>query len=131
MLQYISKYKTFLRFCVVGGIATSLDFGIYLFLTHYIGPIVSKTISMSCSMVLSYTLNKIWSFSCKDTAIRKELGKYLFAQGINLITNVSVNTVALYFTQNKLVSFLLATAIAMAVNYLLQKNYVFKNTTKS
>lgn len=127
MRDFIKKNLSFVKFCIVGSVCTLLDMLIYIFFVGTLGPIYAKTFSMCCSMILSYILNKVWSFSAKKGKIRSELVRYIISQVINLSVNVSVNYVVLKLTDMTLVAFLVATGMAMLVNYILQRCYVFRN----
>ena len=56
--------------------------------------------------------------------------KYIGAQLLNIFVNTSINTIIYTLTNNKLVSFVIATATAMIVNYFSQKIIVFKKEVK-
>lgn len=125
------KDKAVYRFLIVGGTCTGLDFGIYLLVSPYTGVTVGKTISMLCSMLLNYLLNKFWTFDAADSKNIKEIPKYVLAQAANLSVNVSVNTLFMKITDNKIVSFIIATATAMIINFCLQRFWVFKSEKKT
>lgn len=125
-LQKFGLDKTLVRFIIVGGCCTLIDFGIYMLITEYVGAIIGKGISMGCSMVVNFFLNKFWSFSARGTTSKLELPKYICTQIVNISVNVSVNAGILYMLNMKIVAFVCATGIAMVVNYLLQKFWVFK-----
>lgn len=127
ILKFIRKNISFFKFCVVGGCSTLLDMIIYFALFEALGPVFAKMASMSCCMVFSYNLNKRWSFSVKTKKTKKELCSYFVTQLINLVVNVGINYFILMATHMKMVAFVVATAIAMGVNYSLQKFWVFRN----
>lgn len=56
--------------------------------------------------------------------------KYIGSQLLNIFVNTSINTIIYTLTNNKLVSFAIATATAMIVNYFSQKIIVFKKEVK-
>lgn len=129
--KLIMQNKSFFRFCIVGGISTLLDLSVYLLLVDRIGAIFAKTISMSFSMVLSFGLNKVWSFSAKNSKDRTEILRYMISQLINLLTNVSINYIMLKISGIKLLAFVVATGLAMMVNYILQRFFVFRSKGES
>lgn len=124
MKQFIERNISFVKFCVVGAVSTLLDFVVYMLIVEQLGA-VAKAISMCCSMVLSYLLNKLWSFAAKDTKVQKELVRYGISQVINISVNVSVNSFVLQKSGMKIVAFIIATGTAMVVNYFIQKKFVF------
>lgn len=54
--------KSLYRFVLTGGSSTLIDFIIYYFMSNYIDISIAKCISMLCSSVYSYYLNKRWTF---------------------------------------------------------------------
>jgi len=129
VLEIIKKSifnKSVIRFLVVGCCCTALDFIIYILIVDYIGTVLGKGISMICSMVMNYFLNKFWSFSAKTTKDKKELIRYVIAQAVNITVNVTVNVFLLNISSIKVLAFICATGIAMVVNYMLLRFWVFK-----
>ena len=128
MLTFIKKMlseKSVYRFIAVGCLCTIIDFIIYMLIIDKVGAVYGKTISMLCSVIVNFILNKFWSFSFGHTRSVYELLKYITSQGINIAINVFVNYFILSLLERKVVAFVFATGIAMIVNYLLQKFWVF------
>ena len=114
------------KFLVSGGIATCIDFVCYMLLRQFTWPSVAKTISMLIANVWSYLVNKRWVFVSERQTDARMVGLYVIVQALNLGTNVSVNSLMLYFTGYVILSFVIATLCATIVNYSLQKLIVFK-----
>lgn len=125
MLKYI-RNNSFIKFCIVGGGSTLLDLSIYLLLFNVTDAVIAKIVSMGCSMVFSYNLNKRWSFRVDTKKTKREIGSYFVTQLVNLSVNVGINSFVLSVTNMKLVAFAVATLVAMTVNYTLQKVWVFR-----
>lgn len=114
------------RFLLVGGASTTLDFVIYTVLGRWIPATPAKLISMLCSTLLAFFINKNWTFQNKEQGLLVSLGKYYLAQAANIATNVTVNAVLLRLTDRRVLAFVGATGVAMCVNYLLQRLFVFR-----
>lgn len=123
---YINKYKSLLRFLIIGGISTSIDFVLYMILSKKIYLYFAKCISMLISMAFSYVGNRLWSFEVKSNKVVNSIFKYIIVQLINLVLNVSVNYLIFNYTNSKIIAFIFATCIAMVVNYILQRKFVFR-----
>ena len=106
------------KFLVSGGIATCIDFVCYMLLRQFTWPSVAKTISM--------LIANVWVFVSERQTDARMVGLYVIVQALNLGTNVSVNSLMLYFTGYVILSFVIATLCATIVNYSLQKLIVFK-----
>ena len=114
------------RFIFSGGIATGIDFIVYICLKLLLWPSLAKTISMLCANVWSYIVNKRWVFENGKKTDTKMLISYVFVQIINLAVNVGTNSFMLNLTNYTVLSFVIATICATIVNYSLQKIIVFK-----
>ncbi len=120
------KYKSQARFLVVGGSSTLLDFIIYMLLSTKLNITISKFISMTVSSIYSFLINKNWTFNNKNKITFILTFKYILCVFINIFVNTTSNTLIFNLTNNKIISFLFATGIAMIVNYTIQKKIVFK-----
>lgn len=120
------KYKSQARFLVVGGSSTLLDFIIYMLLSTKLNITISKFISMTVSSIYSFIINKNWTFNNKNKITFILTFKYILCVFINIFVNTTSNTLIFNLTNNKIISFLFATGIAMIVNYTIQKKIVFK-----
>lgn len=125
IVKRILKYS-FGRFLITGGISTGIDFIIYIFLSSYFDISIAKVISMIIASIFSFILNKTWTFSDIEKVNICKIIKYLFSQVVNIGTNVGINRLVYYIIQNKIIAFISATAVAMLINYILQKLLVFR-----
>ena len=124
------KYKSQARFLVVGGSSTLLDFVIYMLLSTKVDITISKCISMSISSIYSFFINKNWTFSDSEKITIVLALKYILCVLINIGVNTLVNTLTFSITNNKIISFIIATGIAMIVNFVIQKEVVFRGGKK-
>ena len=126
----VQKYKSQARFLVVGGSSTLLDFVIYMLLSTKVDITISKCISMSISSIYSFFINKNWTFSDSEKITIVLALKYILCVLINIGVNTLVNTLTFSITNNKIISFIIATGIAMIVNFVIQKELVFRGGKK-
>ncbi len=125
MLIEVLKRNVLLRFLISGGVTTILDFIVYMFLSKFIPISYAKLCSMLCAMSVSFFINKYWSFNDKKSRISKNVYKFFIAQVINITVNIGVNNVFIVHGYGKVIAFSVATLVAMCVNYLLQRYFVF------
>lgn len=121
--NYKEKYA---KFIISGGFSTILDFAIYVLLSNFIAINPSKAISISCSSVFSFIVNKNWVFMTRNLNKWPSLFRYLIVFLINLSVNVSTNGLVFEFTDKKILAFIIATIAASLVNFSLQNKWVFK-----
>jgi putative flippase GtrA len=121
----------FSRFFVGGGVAVSLDLGIYFLLTRFgeIEPIVSKIISFIVGTIFAFYYNGLISFQAN-------LGKSQFIRHIILYTcSMFVNVVVFNWSMKggpamaestSYISLALATFISMFLNFFGMRSWVFR-----
>lgn len=126
----VQKCKSQARFLVVGGSSTLLDFVIYMLLSTKVDITISKCISMSISSIYSFFINKNWTFSDSEKITIVLALKYILCVLINIGVNTLVNTLTFSITNNKIISFIIATGFAMIVNFVIQKEVVFRGGKK-
>ena len=86
------KYRELAKFLVVGGTAWIVDTGIFTVLSHTVlenKVITAKVISILISTMLSYVLNREWSFSARGGRERHhEAMLFFLVNGIALLLNL-------------------------------------------
>ncbi|MCH5342433.1 MAG: GtrA family protein [Acetatifactor sp.] len=127
MNELWNKVKTniILKFLIVGGCSTGIDFVIYILLSMKLPITLSKGISMIISSIFSYIANKSFTFENKDKTDVWYIIRFYLVFGANLGTNLGVNYLVFNCTGYKLLAYLAATICGMTVNYLGQKFLVF------
>ncbi|HSV43419.1 MAG TPA: GtrA family protein [Candidatus Bathyarchaeia archaeon] len=82
--------KEQIRFLLAGTVVNATDYGIYLFLIHFLSFGAAKGISFTCAGIVGYVINKYWTFK-HGPASYAEVGRYVFinflALGVNVLTN--------------------------------------------
>ena len=129
-MNVAQKYKSQARFLVVGGSSTLLDFIIYMLLSSKLNITISKFSSMMISSVYAFLINKNWTFNNKNKTTFILAFKYVLCVCINIFVNTTSNTLLFNITRNKIISFVIATSIAMVLNYTIQKRIVFRGGRK-
>ena len=119
--------SSIVKFLLVGGCSTGLDFVIYMLLSLRLPITVSKGISMILASVFSYVVNK----QNKEKTNAVYLIKYYLTFAANFAVNLSVNYLVYSSTGYKLTAYVLATICGMTVNYLGQRFFVFTSTEKT
>jgi putative flippase GtrA len=137
--------KQIIKFTIIGIIAVLVDLSFYfLFLNTFpekIFTIVSneagaKTLSFLCGLIVTYTLNKYWTWKEKGRS-GKRFMKFIALYGGSLLINVSVNSSLLFILHRFLwlqnlpykymIAFTGATGISALMNFVGQKFWVFKS----
>lgn len=133
MKELLKKHESKLRFALVGGTNTVIDFGI-LFLLHGLGlnKYVANIISTSVAFIFSFFANRSFTFKSKKDA-RKQAIPFLFVTLTGLwILQPAVIWLVLLPSQGLdqnialFIAKLAATVVSLVWNYVLYSRFVFK-----
>lgn len=119
--------KQLLRFICVGILAVLVDFLVYFMLIEItsINYAVSKFISFYSGTLVSYIINKLWTFEQKQKS-QKQFWLFMILYMTTLGVNVGVNSIVLLIFNNILFAFICATGTSTVLNFIGQKYWVFK-----
>jgi putative flippase GtrA len=117
----------FLRFVVVGVIATAIHYGLYYILQKRINVNIAYTVGYAVSFLCNFYLTSYFTFKVKPSFVR------LFGLGgahaINYGLHIALLNLFLYLGVGKVLAPIPVFAIAIPVNFLLVR-FVFKNKIK-
>lgn len=128
--------RQLLRFGLVGGINTALDFGL-LFLFKALGlPVgVANILSTSTAFIFSFFANKKYTFKSTDTNVLREMTLFFIVTlfGLWVLQTIVIQLTLPWLSEllrqpqaALLVAKLLATFVSLTWNYLLYSKLVFK-----
>jgi putative flippase GtrA len=112
-----------LRFAIVGAVTTTLDVVVFAGLTAAtVAPPLANLLSYSCGILLSYVLNRSWTFGVEGT--RLQALKFVASTLTGLL--VSTFLVALLITVVPAIwAKMLSVPVVFAWNYLAARLWVF------
>ena len=116
-------FSQFLRFGIVGVIATALHYGIYWFLMHYMNASVAYTIGYILSFVVNFFLTSFFTFKKKAT-VKKGIG-FAVSHGVNYLLHIGLLNLFLWIGLSKSLAPIPVFCIVIPVNFLLVR-YVFR-----
>ena len=136
MEKLLKKHAEKLRFIIVGGLNTAIDFGILFALVALGLPtIASNFISTSTALVFSFFANKTFTFKGANKSTGKHFVYFLIITlfGLWVIQPIIIEGTKLligsWSSNNYLVLLIgtvLATCVTLIWNYLLYRKFVFK-----
>lgn len=140
LIQRYPSITEFIRFAIVGGIGTVVDFGIYALLTRgfTVYYVISRAASVMVAILNNFLLNKYWTFK-KGRSGRgtSESIKFFIVSILNIVLNLGIMVSIIEFTPSEKFFgqyedfFAIAAAIAIVLfsNYFGNKYWTFKDST--
>lgn len=136
MATALAKHADKLRFAIVGGANTALDFIVLFVLVHFgIDKIAANYISTSAALVFSFFANKSFTFKNTDKTSKKQLALFLVVTLTGLwalqplVIWLASIVLAPYIPNEAIQLFiakLVATVASLIWNYLFYSRLVFK-----
>lgn len=116
--------KEFIRFGVVGVVATALHYGIYYLLQPFINVNVAYTAGYVISFIVNFYLTSYFTFGAAPSW--KKLAGMGGAHLVNYLLHIALLNVFIYFGISKTWAPIPVFAIAIPVNFILVR-FVFKH----
>lgn len=140
--------KQLTKFIISGILAVGVDFTVYYVLSQFLDPSLSKAISFCSGMVVTYNMNKFWTWKQPEKD-NKRLMLFSVLYAVALIVNVAMNNLMLDSLPNhtlnfsyvndlnevikgivvgvdKLAAFVIATGASVVLTYIGQKYWLFR-----
>lgn len=128
-----------LRFVFVGGMNTTIDFGILFLLKAFGLPAIpANIISTSCAFCFSFFANKNYTFKSTGTNIKREILLFVAVTlfGLWVLQTIVIQLVHVVLASTGLpdnsilfIAKILATIVSLTWNYILYSRVVFKTNT--
>lgn len=117
--------KTIGKFIIAGGVGFVVDFSLLnLMLWFGFGPIAGRLISFAFAVLSTFFINRSFTFNSEGNILR-QFQAYLFGSLMGLSINWIIYSLCLAYISPQL-SLVIASAIAMIVNFVFYKFIVFK-----
>ncbi len=120
----------FLKFAIIGTINTTFGLIVYILLTRVVSLkyLAAEIITYSLGTMLSFLLNKRWTFQEYWQTNLAEFKRYLGTTASAIAINACAFTLLLHFGLFDIASVLVAAVFTIAWNFLLSKYWVFQKT---
>lgn len=134
IVEQFKKYMTpetrkqLLRYLITGGLAAGAEYSLFYVLNLLAGLslILSNSAAYTSGFIISFILNRVWSFESKGH-LGRQLLLYSILFGINLILS---NILVSFFTNQLGLATMISKAIAMGVivlwNFVIYKKIIYK-----
>lgn len=117
-----------LRFAVVGVIATAVHYSILTALVEigHVNKIAATTIGYVFGTIVSYVLNRRFTFEARGTPVMKSFAKYALLYGIGALLNAAIFGALVQAGLYYLLAQVIATGIVLFWNFLGARFVVFR-----
>ena len=123
-------FNQIIKFLIVGGISTVIDWTVYYILYNFFGisPLVANILSFSISLIYNYMASVKWVFNVSKNKSKKRV----FIEFVSLsLIGLLLSELILYLFINilsfgKMVSKIIANSLVMVFNFITRKLYIEK-----
>ena len=123
------KYRTFVKYCVVGTFVTVVDFIVFTlaFYSLALASVPSKLLAFSAALVVSYVFNRVWTFRSKDERVSRQFSRFA---AVSIVGGLLSASVIFFLIDLLFLHPLLANGITSCVvlswNFLANKYWTFR-----
>lgn len=128
------KFKSLIRFGIVGVVNTLVDFSVFAMFHSLFGvdKLICQVVGYSAGIINSFILNKLWTFENNNSKFNT-LNQMIRFAGINIVSLavslMGLKVISDQYGLNTYVSKIIVTILAQAINYFGYKLLVFKSKT--
>lgn len=118
------KIKEILRFCIVGGLATVVHYGIYLLLMQWINVSIAYTVGYVLSFIMNFFLSNFFTFGTKPS-VKKGFG-FAASHLTNYLLHISLLNVFIWLGIDSHYAPIPVLCIVVPINFILVKTSLKK-----
>lgn len=135
LLKDREKMNHYISYFIVGVITTLISwitFKLFRVWFPQVNENISNILSILIAIVCSYFMNRVYVFKSKEKNKLKEFGSFLSGRLMCMVLEELFFFLMIEFTEvDEMIVKMFGSAIAMVVNYLLSRFFVFKDTMKN
>jgi putative flippase GtrA len=123
------SYRTFIKYCFVGCLVTGVDFAIFslCFYALRLGAVVSKLIAFSGAVIVSYALNRAWTFRSRNKKVRQQFSKFLTVSLVGAgLSSVGIYVLIDILAVHPLLANGMISGLILSWNFLANKYWTFR-----
>lgn len=108
------------RFALVGVVATAVHYAILVALVEigHVAPVIATTIGYCAGIVVSYTLNRRFTFQDTSAPVASSFAKFVVLYGVGALLNGAIVATLIAANASYLLAQIVATGIVLFWNFL-------------
>ena len=118
------KLGEIVRFIIVGGLATAIQYGIYLLMLLWLQPLLSNTIGYFVSFTFNYIASTRYTFRVKSTT-KRGLG-FVFSHIVNYLLQTLTLHAFLLLGLDKKIAMIPMFSICVPINFVLVRFFLHR-----
>lgn len=123
-IQNKTLYKEAIRFGIVGTISTSITYGVYYLLLHYINPSIAFTIGYLIAFVVNFILTTTFTFGVKATT-KRGIG-FTLSNIVNYSLSVGLLNMFIWMGLSESIAPIPMFAITIPLNFIIVRRLIKK-----
>ncbi|AJS60348.1 GtrA family protein [Paenibacillus sp. IHBB 10380] len=123
-----------IKYAIVGGLGTGIHFAVLIMLVELwnMNPVVSSIIGFIVVLIISYFLNRIWTFENQQSGYAKQFMKYVIVSCAGMFINTLIMYVTVeWLSISYIVGQLISTVVVPIHNYIWNRRWTFTPETTS
>jgi dolichyl-phosphate beta-glucosyltransferase len=133
LFSLIWRYRTFIKYCVVGCLVTGVDFAIFVLCFYQLrfGSVPAKLVAFTGAVTVSYLLNRTWTFRSRNRKVVQQVSKFLTIS----VVGAGLSSLGIYLqidilAVHPLVANGITSMLVLSWNFLANKHWTFKVATR-
>ena len=118
------KLGEIVRFIIVGGLATAIQYGVYLLMLFWLQPLLANTIGYLVSFTFNYIASTRYTFRVKSTT-KRGLG-FVFSHIVNYLLQTLTLHALLLLGLDRKIAMIPMFAICVPINFVLVRFFLHR-----
>ncbi|MGH7769048.1 MAG: glycosyltransferase [Candidatus Binatia bacterium] len=128
-LSLIWRYRIFIKYCFVGCFVTGVDFALFSvgFYALRLGAVGSKLIAFSGAVMVSYALNRAWTFRSRNKKVGQQFSRFLTVSVVGAgLSSVGIYLLIDILAVHPLLANGITSGLVLSWNFLANKYWTFR-----
>lgn len=123
-----------IKYGLVGGLGAGIHFAVLIMLVEmwHMNPIVASIVGFIVVLIISYLLNRWWTFETRQSGYVKQFVKYVIVSCAGMVINTLIMYVTVeWISISYIIGQLISTVVVPIHNYIWNRRWTFTPVTTS